>query len=563
MYQIVLIGVHEFVTRAEAIKNLALLFNATSGQVEVMLANPMYVLKKGLAENIALQYKTAIEAAGGVCQVVQEKSAGLTFNVNFTQSATNQENPKNNQQFTNEFAADNRSEATLDNDAHLNNDTEREKTLWQKLLGKSLITKIVLVFGGILILAGLAISLADVVVHKQNDPASKSTATAGIAAENKIPVTLNGIYRLESGNSIVTEIYYPDGAYIETTWFKVKSNDKPMFFSILVGMCRQNGTQLDCRLTGDASAATVLLDGRTDINQKDFRSNDFHTEVTDLIRMNNDGSFSKKRIKIVLDGGQPPPLDDKWSDKYIPAHSENEEKVKNDMRQLVPVQFFTAQQPNNVTAYLDKNAAIINWLVLRPTEAIVLLTEPCGVQKKYLKAKVFGYENGKIVPSVEHSGCYNDNDRELGPNGKIKVVESDGTSIGKLIVEVPVSEAFTPKNYFLPLDNDPRNTLPKIEALGVILNTTQFGTDFDTIGLTRQVCPFDKTLLLARHIPVANADGYERCWMEKGQTIVIRDVDYPDNIPTLSKNETSIDKNYFFAASTVSNTPLKYKWSNY
>ena len=210
--------------------------------------------------------------------------------------------------------------------------------------------------------------------------------------------------------------------------------------------------------------------------------------------------------------------------------------------------------------YLSKDTANIKWLMLRPTGAIVLFNEPCGVQQKYFKAKIFVYENGKSAPSTEHTGCYNDEDREFGPDGKIKIVESDGTTIGKLIVEIPFSELFDPKDYFLPLDNDPRNSPPKIEALGVISNKLESGSYYETIGLTRQACPFDSKLLLARHIPVASADGYEKCWQENGQTIIVHDVDYSGATPRLSADGTNIDKNSFFSASTVKNTPLKYEW---
>jgi hypothetical protein len=140
-----------------------------------------------------------------------------------------------------------------------------------------------------------------------------------------------------------------------------------------------------------------------------------------------------------------------------------------------------------------------------------------------------------------------------------------GITIGKLILEISTAEAFDPTNFFLPLDNDPHRTPPKIEALGV--NKLTFkgfegSPDYDTIGLTRQACPVAKGWFLVRHIPTGTADPYERCWMENGNAVVIREIDYSVNPLALSEDEESVDKDRFFAAGTVATTPLKYKWSN-
>jgi hypothetical protein len=221
----------------------------------------------------------------------------------------------------------------------------------------------------------------------------------------------------------------------------------------------------------------------------------------------------------------------------------------------------TLSAPATETLYLGKEADNVAWLLLRPSGAAVLLTEPCGVQEKFHKAKVFNYESGKSTPVAEHSGCYNDEDREMGPQGKIKILDSDGVRLGNPLLEVPVSEAFTPKDFFLPLDNDPRNTPPKIEAIGVGTTTFENKVDYDTIGLTRQPCPVEPGWFLARHIPAASADPYERCWMEKGNTVVVRDIDQSTNPATLDKSEEVIDKDRFFAAGTISKTPAKYQWA--
>lgn len=214
-------------------------------------------------------------------------------------------------------------------------------------------------------------------------------------------------------------------------------------------------------------------------------------------------------------------------------------------------------------AYLGKEADVIRWIVLRPSGVVVLLSEPCGVQQDYFRAKLFSYEPTKATPAAEHDGCYSEKGRTPGPEGMITVYESDGTTIGKSILEVSVSEAFTPKYFFLPLDNDPRNTRPRIEAVGVSSSKYDTGTDYFPIGLTRQPCPFDKAWLLARHIPEGNADSYERCWQERGNSVVLRDATYSENEPPkLSPDGELVDKAGFFSAATLATTPVKYDWSS-
>jgi hypothetical protein len=210
--------------------------------------------------------------------------------------------------------------------------------------------------------------------------------------------------------------------------------------------------------------------------------------------------------------------------------------------------------------YLGNEADEVAWLLLRPGSAAVLLTEPCGNQEKFHKAKLFAYEGGKSTPVAEHHGCYNDEDREMGPQGKIKILESDGATLGKLLLEVPVSEAFTPKDFFLPLDNDPRNTPPRIEAVGVAITMFEGKATYDMLGLTRQACPVASGWFLARHIPVASADPYEKCWMERASTVVVRDIDQSQNPATLDKTEEVIEKDRFFAAGGIATSPVKYKW---
>jgi hypothetical protein len=94
MYQVILIGVRDDVSRLEAVKNLAVLFKTTTDQVEKLLAASGFVLKKGIAKDVAVKYKAAIEAAGGVCSIESEEVLLQTLEVDIPPSTTAQEPPQ-------------------------------------------------------------------------------------------------------------------------------------------------------------------------------------------------------------------------------------------------------------------------------------------------------------------------------------------------------------------------------------------------------------------------------------------------------------------------------------
>src|ERR1035437_7419001 len=72
MYQVILIGIREDVDRSEVVKKLAVLFKATHEQIEKLLENSGYIVKKGITEEVAQTYKAAIEATGATCRIEQE-----------------------------------------------------------------------------------------------------------------------------------------------------------------------------------------------------------------------------------------------------------------------------------------------------------------------------------------------------------------------------------------------------------------------------------------------------------------------------------------------------------
>ena len=209
------------------------------------------------------------------------------------------------------------------------------------------------------------------------------------------------------------------------------------------------------------------------------------------------------------------------------------------------------------SAYLGKEADLISRIVLRPATAIVLLSEPCGAQHGYARARLFSYEPTKSSPTAEHDGCYRRIDRTVAANGTIIVYESDGTVLGKALAEVPVAEAFAPRYFFLPFGQ----LQPKIVAMGELASKHQRGSDGSSIGLTRQPCPFERGWLRARHLPADRSDTEQSCWQERGNSIAVRAISHAGKEPQrLSPDEQAADKEGFFAAATLATTPVKYAW---
>lgn len=212
------------------------------------------------------------------------------------------------------------------------------------------------------------------------------------------------------------------------------------------------------------------------------------------------------------------------------------------------------------SAYLGKEADLIGGMVLRPAAAIVLLSEPCGALQGYARARLFSYEPMKSAPAAERDGCYSRKERRAGT---IVVYQSDGTSIGQPILEASGAEAFAPRYFFLPPDGNARSLESKIVALGESSSSRSTATDYSSLGLTRQPCPFQGAWLLARQIAAGSSDARQSCWEERGNSIAVRAIESSRNAPPrLSANETLVDKSAFFAAATLATTPVKYDWSS-
>jgi hypothetical protein len=66
---------------SEAREKLAVLFKASLEQIDKLLAAPDYVVKKNLSFDVASKYKNAIEAAGGMCELLSEEESSISIDV--------------------------------------------------------------------------------------------------------------------------------------------------------------------------------------------------------------------------------------------------------------------------------------------------------------------------------------------------------------------------------------------------------------------------------------------------------------------------------------------------
>src|SRR5471030_337002 len=85
-FQVVLNGLRPNVSETEARTKLAALFKATPEQINYLLATPGYVVKKGNTAELASKYKTAIESAGGICEVIPEETQVIPFDIDLPHS---------------------------------------------------------------------------------------------------------------------------------------------------------------------------------------------------------------------------------------------------------------------------------------------------------------------------------------------------------------------------------------------------------------------------------------------------------------------------------------------
>jgi hypothetical protein len=72
-FQVILKGLRSDAS-SDAREKLAALFKASLEQIDKLLAAPEYVVKKDISFDVASKYKSAIEAAGGVCELLSEES---------------------------------------------------------------------------------------------------------------------------------------------------------------------------------------------------------------------------------------------------------------------------------------------------------------------------------------------------------------------------------------------------------------------------------------------------------------------------------------------------------
>lgn len=80
-FSIILKGIQHNVSPADATAQLATLFKVSTEQAASLLALPSYTVKKAVSLAMASQYKRAIEAAGGVCDMIPDNVSALSIDI--------------------------------------------------------------------------------------------------------------------------------------------------------------------------------------------------------------------------------------------------------------------------------------------------------------------------------------------------------------------------------------------------------------------------------------------------------------------------------------------------
>lgn len=95
-YKVVLRGIQPNIPATEAKTKLAALFKTTVEQIDKLLLTPGYVVKKALSLDIASKYKSAIEATGAVCDLVQEPPHAVGLDVDLPDTQPRAATPASN-----------------------------------------------------------------------------------------------------------------------------------------------------------------------------------------------------------------------------------------------------------------------------------------------------------------------------------------------------------------------------------------------------------------------------------------------------------------------------------
>ena len=93
-FQVVLHGLHSSFKREEAKVKLATLFKATIEQIDKILSTPNFVVKKSITFEMASKYKSAIELAGGICEVNAESTPVFTLDIDLPSLNVDESLPK-------------------------------------------------------------------------------------------------------------------------------------------------------------------------------------------------------------------------------------------------------------------------------------------------------------------------------------------------------------------------------------------------------------------------------------------------------------------------------------
>jgi hypothetical protein len=130
-----------------------------------------------------------------------------------------------------------------------------------------------------------------------------------------------------SQNDFLVVAYYPNGMFVETVDGLLGASSRPVAFVTKIGICRPDGSRIDCRQTAASSLES---------NNTVFQSSD--VEFSFQIKKAADGSFRTMELNRTEDG-KAQAEDGNWSNRFVPLKAHDMIAAENALIKRIPKKF--------------------------------------------------------------------------------------------------------------------------------------------------------------------------------------------------------------------------------